>query len=208
MITAVFVLVAIVLRLLAGVGYFLATVRGRVKPSAVSWFFWGITPMIAFIVQLNQHVGIQALSTLTLGITPFAIFFITVVKNKQNWQFTLSDRVCGGFAGLGLVLWLITENPFLALFFSIAADLFSAIPTIIKSIQEPQSEHYVPYFLSMLSMIVTLGAIQRWDVARYAFPVYMLLVNLLFVILIYGQVGPRWRAYRSSPQAPEFSADS
>jgi hypothetical protein len=193
MLTTALVFIAIFLRLLAGIGYLRATLSGRVKPSAVSWFFWGVTPMIAFAVQVQQDVGLQALTTLALGIGPLAIFLTVILKNKGTLRFSTADKVSAFFASLGLLLWFLTANPLLALLFSIIGDIFSSIPTIIKSFKDPESEHALPYFLSMLSMGATLLAIREWDVAHYAFTLYILLINVTFVTLIYGQVGPRWR---------------
>lgn len=193
MTTTLLVLFAIVLRLAAGTGYLAATLRGRVKPSAVSWFFWGVTPLIAFTVQMHEGTGLQSLVTLALGLGPFAIFAVTLVKNKRSLHFTLTDKACGAMAASGVVLWLLTSNPMLALCFSIIGDICSAVPTIIKSFNRPHTEHALPYFLSSLSMVCTLATIRQWEPANYIFPLYILLINLTFVVLIGGRGGRRWK---------------
>jgi hypothetical protein len=82
-----------------------------------------------------------------------------------------------------------------ALLFSIAADIFSSVPTIIKSFKDPDSERALPYLLSLLSMIATMAAIPHWTLAAYAFPLYILLINLTFVTLIWTRMGVRYRRW-------------
>lgn len=195
MLITILVFIAVAIRLLAGAGYWLATLRGRVRPHAVSWLFWGVTPMIAFAVQIHQHIGVQAWATFGLGIGPFVIFITTLVKHKHALQFTRLDKLCGLFAAAGVILWLVTTDPLIALFFSIFGDFCSSIPTIVKSFKHPSTEHPVPYFLSMVSIMMSLSMLRQWDAVHGAFLVYMLGINLVFFGLIYGRIGPRWRRF-------------
>jgi hypothetical protein len=182
--TTALVAVAIVLRLLGGLGYLVATIRGRVRPSIVSWFFWGIVPMITLTVQIQQHVGVEALITLVLGLGPLSVFITAIIKHTGRMRFTPADLVCGAFAMLGLALWFITSNPLIAIVCGILGDLFSAVPTIIKCYTNPESEHALPYFLSSLSMVAALFAIREWDFVHYAFSTYMLSINAAIAALI------------------------
>jgi hypothetical protein len=150
--------------------------------------------MIAFAVQLREGVGAQAFTTLALGISPLIIFVVTVVKNNRKIRFTPSDIVCGTLAGIGIALWLLTDNPGLALVCSILGDFFSAIPTLIKSFKQPETEHAAPYFLSFISMVLTICTIREWNIVHYGFTLYILVINLVFVVMIWGDLGAGWRA--------------
>ena len=189
--TTALIIIAIVLRLAGGLGYLLATIRGRVRPSAVSWFFWGITPMITFAVQMQQRVGLQSLVTLALGVGPLAIFLVTLYKHHKKLRFTIADIICACFAATGLTLWLITSNPLIAIACGILGDFFSAVPTITKSYHHPETEHAMPYFLSALSMAVALYALTEWSFVNYGFTLYMLVINVVFVVIIFGRIGAR-----------------
>lgn len=191
------IMLAIILRMVAGASYFWATFTGRARPNIVSWFFWGVTPMIAFAVQLHEGMGWRALPTLVLGLSPLAICALAVFKNRGNLTFSHIDKVSAFSTIAAILMWIITDNPLLALSFSIAGDMCSNIPTIIKSLRDPASEYPYPYFLSMLSMIVTLITIREWDVAQYAFTAYILAVNAMYFSLIYWRIGPRLSGRRS-----------
>jgi hypothetical protein len=190
------VLIAVFLRLASGVSYLRAVVRGKAKPSVVSWFFWGAIPVIAFVVEVNQHVGIVSLSTLALGVCP-CLVFVLALRTGPALRFNRTDKFSATLALLGVILWLVTSDAMLALFFSVLADISSCVPTITKSYREPDSEHGFPYLLSAVSMAVVLAAIDQWNAASYLFPAYTLLINTIFCVLILGRVGPRLRARRS-----------
>jgi hypothetical protein len=189
--------IAIGLRLLASVSYVTALVKGRVKPSLVSWFFWGLTAMIAFVAQLYQHVGAQAWAAFAVGIGPVIVFILALIKGRYDKQFSSTDIWCGVLTCIGIVLWLLTKQPLMALVMALAADFVSGIPTIIKCYRRPHTEQALPYCLSVASMVVTLATLHEWRFATWAFPVYILLTNLNFATLILTNAGVRIRRLRN-----------
>ncbi len=184
MLPSSFVIIAIALRLLAGASYVRAVIQGKARPNLVSWFFWGLTALIAFIVQIHEHVGPQALITLAIGIGPIVVFSLAIVKGKHDNHFSAADVWCGVLTAIGIMLWLTTKQPLVALLMSIAADFVSGIPTIIKCYRRPETEHALPYCLSIVSMVITLLATHNWHVANWAFSAYILATNLCFALLI------------------------
>lgn len=184
---------AIALRFAAGISYLLSTMRGRVTPNPVSWFFWGAIPLLAFSVQLLEGVGIQAFATLALGVIPIAIFSIAMKRRTKKLRFSFVEKTSAVLATTGIILWLSTGNPLAAIFFCILADIASGVPTIIKSWQQPDSEPPLPYLLSLVSMLMTLATIRQWDAMYIAFPLYTALSNMMFFTLITSRVGVWWQ---------------
>jgi hypothetical protein len=185
------VTVAIAFRLLAGVAYIHAVTTGKAQPHIISWFFWGLTALIAFGVQLSQGVGSAAFVTLALGIGPVIVFALAIVKGLHRVKFSLVDKYCAVLTVLGLALWLFTKNPLAALWMSIAVDFVSSVPTIVKSYHRPYTERAFSYFLSMVSMVLTLASLRRWDAASALFPAYILGINLTFTTIISTKLGIR-----------------
>ena len=101
MISENFVWVALVIDFLGGINYLVYTIQGKVKPNRISWFLWGIIPLIAFIAQVKQGVGLQSLFTLVIGLTPLLVFFATFMNKKSSWKITKLDITCGGISVLG-----------------------------------------------------------------------------------------------------------
>lgn len=189
MIAAEFVFLAILLRLLSGANYLYATWKRRVQPNAVTWFFWGVAPLIAFVAQLQEGVGLEAWMSLGLAVGPLTICVVSIIRRDARWKVTTFDVGCGVSAALGLVLWQVTNDPLVAIWFAILADISGGIPTIVKTWRKPRSEKPFPYFLSAVSMVITLMTITNWSVASAAFPIYILLMNILLFTLSAGEIG-------------------
>lgn len=143
--------------------------------------------MIAFAAQLQENVGASAWMTFALGVSPLIVFIISLFKSRSSSHFTIFNIGCGVLAIIGVVMWRVTDNPLLAIVFSIFADACASIPTIIKSYRQPASEYALPYMLSIVSMIITLLTITNWHLASFAFPLYMFIINMvIFGTIVYG----------------------
>ncbi|CAI7975403.1 conserved membrane hypothetical protein [Frankia sp. Hr75.2] len=178
-----YIVVAVVLRLAAGVSYLAMTWRGTARPNPVSWLCWGATPLVAFAAQIQDGVTSASWVTLSLGVGPLLVFAVSVGRNTA-WRAGRTDMMCGGCAALGIVLWQVADNPGPALTLSILADILGSIPTLAKVYYEPHSEKASPYLMSLLGMVVTLLTLDGWEYFDYAFPLYMLLINLSIFGLI------------------------
>lgn len=192
MLDSAFVIVAILLRLLAGADYLLATIRGAVKPNPVTWLFWGLSPMIAFAAQVQYGLLPSSWVTFALGMGPLLIFAITITKNKrQRWKVGPFDILCGICAFIGIILWQATSDPVLALTFGILADIIGGIPTVYKAYVKPQTEKALPYILSMTSMVVTMLTIHNWSYVNVGFTVYIFCINAVIATLVGTKIGVR-----------------
>ena len=192
MLDSAFVIVAILLRLLAGADYLLATIRGTVKPNPVTWLFWGLSPMIAFAAQAQYGLQPSSWVTFALGMGPLLIFAITITKNKrQRWKVGPFDILCGVCAFIGIILWQATSDPVLALTFGILADIIGGIPTVYKAYVKPQTEKALPYVLSMTSMVVTMLTVHDWSYINVGFTVYIFCINAVIATLVGARIGIR-----------------
>lgn len=201
MLASGFIAVAILLRLIAGGGYLISTLRGKAKPNIVSWSLWSLTALIAFAAQIYKGGGSEALVTLAIAFGPLAVIAVAVLKGAQSLTLTRLDVWCLSLAIAGIILWIRTKDPLLALLMSIVADILASIPTVVKSYLTPQTESAAAYSLSIISMIATLLTIRQWNVMSWAFPLYILVINLTFVTLIllpkrlryhWVRTGQRW----------------
>ena len=189
MLPAYFIVVSIGLRLFGGCRYAWGVLKGRARPNAMTWLLWGITPMIAFFAGLGAGLTPQSFVLLALGISPLAIFCVTVAKTGIRRHLTPFSVSCGLFACLGIVLWRITDDPNIAITFSIIADVFASLPTIKKVYDDPSSEYPFPYFLSTIGMLITILCIETWTFTVCAFPIYMLCINIILFSLASFPIG-------------------
>ena len=179
MLPAWFTVFSVAIRLFGGAQYAWGVWRGRARPNPITWFLWGLTPLITFFASLQYGLKPQSLVLLALAASPLAVSAVAVLKHDMREHFTPFSLTCGLFALAGIALWQATAIPELAIIFSIVADIFATLPTLRKAYKRPESEYAWPYFMSVLSMAVTLLTIKQWQFAVYAFPLYMLLVNVV-----------------------------
>lgn len=94
-----------------------------------------------------------------------------------------SDIACLLIAILGIVLWRLTNNPMLALIFSLIADFTGMIPALIKTYKFPETEVWYFYALDTVAAAFTIAAISLWTPKEYIYPLYILGINLIMSVL-------------------------
>jgi hypothetical protein len=178
------VIVGAVLSMVACFSYIRSMFKGEAKPNRVSWLMWAIAPMIATAAGLSNGVRWAVLPVFMSGFSPLLIFLFSFVSKKAYWKLELFDYICGGCSVIALILWAITKNANLAIVFAIISDGSAAIPTIIKSWTNPETEIIFPFLAGIFSAIAAFFAIQTWVFSAYAFPFYLIVINavLLFAI--------------------------
>src|SRR3990167_7836693 len=95
MISPYFVLLGVAFNFFGGLTYLSDTLKGKVKPNRVSWGIWAVAPLIAFLAQVKQGVGIQSLMTFMVGFMPLVIFISSFFNKKSYWQIGRLDIFCG-----------------------------------------------------------------------------------------------------------------
>jgi len=170
--------IAIAVRLAGSGQYALAVARRRACPNIVTWFLWGVTPMIAVAAQIDDHPGPEVAVTFVLGLGPLVVAAVGFCTDRSASRLTPFTLSCAAASVAGIVLWQVTAMPALAIASCILADLLASLPTLRKAYGAPESEYAPPYLLSMLAMLVTLGTVERGDFTSFGFPLYILLINV------------------------------
>ena len=106
-----------------------------------------------------------------------AIFLASFVNPKAYWKTEKRDYLFALIALVGFVLWRITDDPALAIGFSIVADALAAMPTFIKALKQPESENGKSFVIWTFSSIILVLIVEKWEFSHYAFPIYLVLFN-------------------------------
>lgn len=179
-----FIILGALLDLIGGAKYALSTLKGETQPNRVSWLMWAAAPLIAFAAEVSQGVGLLALMTFFVGFVPVMVLAASFANRRAYWKLTIFDVACGAFSALALVLWWVTRTANIAIVFSVLADLFASVPTVVKSYRFPKTEHPSAYAVGVAFAGITLLTIKQWNVATAAFPIYIFLINSLLTGLI------------------------
>ncbi len=197
-----FVFLAIAVSLVGTYGYVRDTLRGETSPNRVTWGLWAVEGILAFVVEVQQHVGIASLMTLTLGLLPLVVVVASFRNRHVVWKIGKFDIFCGAVSLLGLVFWWFINEPTIALLSFVAADQVAAVPTLRKSWLAPTTESPRAFFLGFVNCAITLFTLKHITTAGALFPGCILVTDLTIGLLVVTSVGPRvrgeWRAQHAS----------
>jgi hypothetical protein len=164
--------------------YILGTFRGDIKPNRVSWLLWSIVPLISTAASLSAGVGWVVLPVFMAGFGPFLVFICSFTNRESYWKLQKIDYICGALSLLALLLWAVTRQPVTVIAFSIIADAFASVPTIIKAWKDPATESVNPFAAGLFSSLTSFLIIKVWIFPAYAFQCYLILVNCSLVLAI------------------------
>ncbi len=179
-----FVFISALIASLGGLQYLHLTLKGTVQPNKVSYFFWGVLPLIGFFAQQQQEVGPVMWVTLVLGVIPFVIIGASFINPAAHWKLNHLDYVLAVLTVCIMVIWYITNDSMLALVLAISADFLASLPTLLKSYQSPESEDWRPYALNAFGFAIGILAIQNWVFEEYSFIIYVFCMTLAIAVTI------------------------
>lgn len=162
---------------LGGCYYLAETLTGRAQPNRITWLLWGLFPMVIFVAQRAQGVAGVSWASFVAGLTPLLVVAASFFNKQAYWRTEPRDVVLMAAAVLGLLLWALTDQPNLALLFSLLADGAASVPTLLKSYRHPQSESWVAYAVSAVGFGISLLSVQAHTFETTAFVAYLFLLN-------------------------------
>jgi hypothetical protein len=189
-----FIVLGALLSFYGGLSYLIDTIKGRVKPNRITWFLWALAPLIAFAAEREKGVGLASLMTFMVGFNPLMIFIASFINKKSYWKLQKFDYVYGLMSIVGLILWKITGEGNLAIFFAILADALASIPTVIKAYKNPETESTKIYLFACVNSGITLLTLKVFDLAHLGFPLYIFTLCALMYSLVKWQWGVKLSA--------------
>jgi hypothetical protein len=179
--------IGVVLNIIAIIWYIRNIFYSGIKPNLISWFIWGLAPLVGVFLQLKAGAGLSVLPVFMAGFGPLIIFIVCLFKKERYWKITKFDLFCGFFAILALIIYILTNNLGISIIFAILSDGLACIPTILKSWKFPETETGVVFFSGLIGNILALLIIKNWIFSIYSFSVYLILANLIILFSIYGK---------------------
>ena len=173
--------------------YVVATLKGHTKPNRVTWIMWAVAPLLAFAIEVQQHVGVSSFTTLLFGIMPIFVLIASTKNPNGQWKISVFDAVCGVVSIIGLVVWLSTNHPTWGLVAQVVADAVAGLPTLHKAMRHPQTESPFAFLTGVVNSALALLVLHHWTTSGALFPLSILIMNSLIVFFIVT----RWAAQTS-----------
>jgi hypothetical protein len=181
-----FTIVGIVAGFIGLIGYlpyFITIIKGKTKPNRATWFVWGSLGFIQFISYCYSGSKIDSAIWLLLCYTICQIFMaiLSVKYGEGGWD--KLDRICLAGVLFSIFLWRWFDSASVTLLFTIAIDIFGAIPTVKKSYSEPEGESAFSWTIFLIANSLNLVAIDEWAI-NSAYPFYLFCLSLTLAGLL------------------------
>jgi hypothetical protein len=182
-----------VLSAFGGYGYVRDTLRGVTSPNRVTWSLWGLEGILAFGVEVQQHVGLASWMTLMLGFVPCVVVFASFKNPNSVWKINAFDIFCGTISLAGLAFWAFVNEPTIALVSFVCADQIAALPTLRKSWLAPSTESPLAFIMGSLNCTITILTLTMFTSAGVLFPGCIAVTDFILTVVILTKMGPRFR---------------
>lgn len=168
---------------IAFVPYILDTLAKRTRPQRASWLIWSVLGSIALGSQIYEgatsslwFAGVQVAGTV--------IILLLSIRRGSGTFLSNTDFGILAAAGVGLVLWYFTETAAYALAITISISLLGGLATAVKAFYAPHSETLSTWVISFIASIFAVLSVGKADLILLAYPVYLLVLYLAFIIAI------------------------
>lgn len=150
-------------------------VRRRTRPQRATWAIWTALSVVIFTAQLAQ--GADASLWMPAAQMAGNTAMCLLALRYGTGGCTRRDIQALAIAGVGLILWGLTQDALSALLTCVAVDAIAAWLTINKAYHHPRSEPMPAWILSDLSGVCAALAVGRLTVPLLAYPIYVALAN-------------------------------
>ncbi len=170
----------------AQVIYLVNTLRGKIRPSVLSWLGWALlmgTSLVSQVVGKGWQWSLTSILCSTIGslaITLAALLSRNFSLAVRDWKFLLLGLGCMG-------LYYLSSNAWITTGFAILADALLGIPTIGKAWRDPASERSVAWILGAVSSALALAICVGHDWLYVLFPLYLVLFNGMMAWLTWSK---------------------
>ena len=186
------VFIAAAISVVGATTYIRKVLSGEAQPNRVTWIMWAVAPLLAFVIEVQEGVGLASTMTLMVGLIPCAVLVASWKSKSAVWNLGPFDLFCGVLSVVGLVIWLASDQPTLGLLAQVAADTVAALPTLRKAFFSPQSEAQGPYVTGTINAGITMLTLHEWTTAGVAFPLAIFVADIIIWLLILTKVGQRF----------------
>ena len=110
-----------------------------------------------------------------------AVFLLSIKRGMGGTQ--KLDIFCVLGAVAGIVGWVITRNPHVALYLSIFASACGFMPTIKKAYLHPETENTLSWSMAGVAAVLNVLAVSNWAFYNASYPIFILLFDGAVAVL-------------------------
>ncbi len=175
-------IIASILAIFGNVPYLRDIIKRKIQPHPYTWLVWSIVSCIIFFGQVAKGAGIGALPTAASEVFTIIIFFFSLQHGFKNIK--KIDTLFLIIALLGIIPWLLTNDPTISVIIAVSIDLVAFMPTIRKTFLHPETESPILYGTNVLRHILMLISLKAYNIATTLHSIAMITTNTIMTVLI------------------------
>ncbi len=171
---------AVIAALLSATGnipYLRDTLRNKIQPHPYTWLMWSVVSGVSVTGQFAKGGGVGSLPAAISELFTIVIFLASLRYGFRNID--KRDHYFLLVALAGLVPWAVTDDPTLSVAVVVGIDVIAFIPTLRKAWRKPDSESSLLYAMNVLRHILTLFALEAYNIATTLHSIAMIVTNTL-----------------------------
>lgn len=181
-------MIAGVLALVGYVPYIISILRNKTQPNRATWFIWTIVGgLLAFSFFAE---GDPKAVWLPIGyfIGPLIVAILSLRYGYATW--TRIDTLCLTAALISIIPWILSKDATITLLINVFIDAAGAIPTLIKTYSEPETEDFTAWLIFFIANTLQLFAMTEWNLAA-TYPIYLFfLAGAMVAFTVKGKMFP------------------
>ncbi|OGT55391.1 MAG: hypothetical protein A3F14_01780 [Gammaproteobacteria bacterium RIFCSPHIGHO2_12_FULL_43_28] len=175
-----------VLALVGYIPYIISILRGKTRPNRATWLIWTVIGgLLAF-----SYIAEGDFHTIWLPLGYFLGPFITVLLSIRYGYaiWTRLDTFCIIAAAVSIIPWLLSHDAIMTLLINVAIDSTGAIPTLVKTFKEPDTEDFTAWTIFFIANTIEVIAVSNWNLA-IVYPLYLfLLAGTMVAFILRGKL--------------------
>jgi len=161
--------------------YLISILKGKTKPSIVTWWIWSVLGILLFFSYKAGGATETLFVPFVYMLTPLATAILSLKYGNKGWS--KFDLYCLIGAATSTVIWFISGSPTIALVLYLFIDLFGLMPTIRKTFYQPEQENSLAWLLMVVANFLNILAITKMKFSILIYPLYLLISGGIILIL-------------------------
>lgn len=179
-------IIAGVLALIGYVPYIISIFAGKTRPNKATWIIWTLVGGLLAFSYLAEGDRNAIWVPIGYFIGPLIVAILSFRYGYATW--TKFDKICVVVALISIVPWVLSKDATFTLLINVFIDLAGALPTILKSYREPETEDFSAWFIFFVANTIEVFSISRWNIAA-TYPIYLfLLAGSIVVLILKGKI--------------------
>lgn len=175
---------AVTLSLASMVPYLISTWKGKTRPHIFSWGIWGIFNLIGGLAQVVDGGGPGAWVNIAGAGTCWLGAALGYYRGGKR-DISRSDCYAAGGAIVGIIPWLLTNNPLWSVVIITFIDMLAFYPSFRKGWIKPYEDMPLVYVASTIKHALGIAALTNLTVTTVLFSASLVLTNSVYVLMLY-----------------------